>query len=101
MTSVALIVPRESGNGPTGHMQTLHSLPRPSVLHMQIESQQREEHPDGFGSGGRLLRRPRIDHVLMHEGGVAAREGVGAELVIGGFHIVGFRCTHEYGVGGD
>jgi hypothetical protein len=65
------------------HVRALDLTAGELPLDQQVEAHQRKGDSDGLAACRRMLRRPRIDDVLMDEGSIAAGEHRGAEGMVG------------------
>ena len=63
-------------------MRTLDFFSGQSMVHMEIQANERKRESDRLGVFMGMLRRECIHDVLMNERRIAVRERIGAELVV-------------------
>jgi hypothetical protein len=64
------------------HVDALDLTPRQSFFDVQVKSDERERDPERLRAFISVLRRERIDHVLMDECRVAMRERIALQLIV-------------------
>jgi hypothetical protein len=82
-------------------MRALHLAPVEPLLQVQIKSNQRKCHRDGFRILVGVLGRPGIHHVLVDEFRVAQAQTPPAQIIVGrAFLIYFFRQCGCYSLSG-